>query len=189
MGPIEVLWGTLVLVFIIVALIRGYNRELGVTVLVLLVLFVELQFANTIESVLRQRVLPQLVPQGPQGQPQEQWANFILMLAFQLPILIIVFWAYAGRTLVFPGTPPRGMEGVFFNAIIGLVNGYLVIGSIWYYMAKYKYPLLEQWGLLQASFTPFAQRAVDYLPPALFKDQPAFLGAFAAALLFIYVRR
>lgn len=190
MGPIEALWGTLILVFIIVALIRGYNRELGVTVLVLMVLFVELQFRDVLQGVLRQQLIPRLVPASPpEAAASAPLGRFIEMLAFQLPILVIVFWAYAGRTLVFPGNPPKGAEGVFFNALIGFVNGYLVVGSIWYYMHEANYPLLRDWGLVEEPFTPFARQVVNYLPPAFFENRPALLAAFAAALLFIYVRR
>ncbi len=184
MGPIEVLWGTIILVFVVVSLIRGYNRELGVTVLLLLVVFVELQFSDVIERVITEQVLPRLIE-----QPSSDLRNFLLMAVFHGLLLLVLFWSYAGRTLTFPGTPPSGAEGFFFNVLVGLVNGYLVAGTLWYYMDKYEYPYLVKWGLLQLPLTPRGQALVRYLPPAIFQDRPEGLAIFAAILFFLMVRK
>ncbi len=213
MGPIEVLWGTVLFIFVVIAVVRGYNRELGVTVILLLVLFVELQFGGLIEQRVRQQVIARVLPEAAMATPppppapaaveggeqitqpeeiplEQELANFIIMMLFQLPILIIVFWSYAGRTLTFPGTPPRGVEGFFFNLLVGFVNGYLVTGTLWYYLHKYKYPLLARWGLFYPeNMTERALKLVKYLPPALFEGRPEMLGMVAAVLIFVYVRR
>jgi len=217
MGPIEVLWGTVLLIFVIISVIRGYNRELGVTVILLLILFVELQFGNVIEARIRQQVLARVFPEAAvvrtlereqsvaigeecealqergnknQELTSEVWANFIVMLMFQLPIMVIVFWSYAGRTLSFPGTPPRGLEGFFFNVLVGFVNGYLVAGTLWYYLHKYRYPVISQLNLFYPEcMTPRAKDLVRYLPPALFDARPELLAMVAAVLIFVYVRR
>jgi len=182
-GPIETLWGTLVLVFVIIALVRGYHRELGVTVLMLIVLFLELQFGDVVEVVLVNRVFPQL-------HVSEETQNLLLVLIYQGLLIMVVFATYAGRTFAFPGTPPGGLEGFFFNVIVGLVNGYLFTGTLWYYLNKYHYPYLTKYGLFKPDLmTDRARAMLHWLPPELFKGRPELLAAFAGILIILSVRR
>ncbi len=191
MGPIETLWGVLVLVFILIALVRGYHKELGVTVLLLIVLFLELQFGDAIEMRLKQQILPRLITAlGGDPKTSVELENFLLLLVFQGLLLAVLFATYAGRTFSFPGTPPRGVEGTFFNIIVGLVNGYLFTGTLWYYLHKYQYPYLKEWGLFDPTLlSDRALRMLRYVPPALFHDHPEFLAAFAGILVILSVRK
>jgi len=190
-GPIETLWGVIVLVFVIIALVRGYNKELGVTVLLLIVLFLELQFGDMVEARLKSDILPTLI-RAFGGDPDRavEVQNFLLLLIFQGLLIVVIFATYAGRTFSFPGSPPRGIEGTFFNVLVGLVNGYLFTGTLWYYLHKYDYPFLKRWGLFDPTLlTDRAKRMLEYVPPALFHDHPEFLAAFAGILVILSVRK
>ncbi len=188
MGPIEVLWGIIILVFIMVTLVRGYQRELGITILLLLVLFVELYFGDRIESILVNKVFKQVFALF-NVKNTETLQNFLLVVTYQSLLLVVLFLGYEGRTLSFPGAPRPGMEGVLISIFIGAVNGWLVTGTIWYYLDKYNYPYLVEWGILKPEWTKTAQVLMKYLPPRLFEGRPEVLAVFAALLIFISVRR
>lgn len=188
MGPIEVFWGTVVLFFIMITLVRGYTRELGITILLLLVLFVEVYFGPLLEIVLTERIFKQMF-QLLNIKQTEELQRFLLVLTFQGLILLVLFLGYEGRTLSFPGGPAKGVEGFLLDVFIGMVNGWLVAGSLWYYMHKYGYPYLTKWNLLKLPLTETATQIVQYLPPKLFEPRPEALAAFAAILIFISIRR
>ena len=188
MGPIEILWATVVLFFIMVALVRGYNRELGITILLLLVLFVEIYFGTRIEKVLTERVLKRAF-ELLNVQNTDELQRLILVLTFQGLMVLVLFFGYEGRTLAFPGSPAKGMEGFLLNVFIGTVNGWLFAGTCWYYLNKYNYPYLVKWGLLKTDWTKTAQALMNYLPPKLFEPRPEALAAFAAVLIFLSIRR
>ncbi len=191
MGPIETLWGVVVLIFVVIALVRGYHKELGVTVLLLIVLFLELQFGDAVEARLKAQILPRVISAlGGDPKTSVELENLLLLLIYQGLLIAVVFATYAGRTFSFPGAPPRGAEGTFFNIIVGLVNGYLFTGTLWYYLHKYDYPYLKQWGLFDPTLlTERALHMLRYVPPALFHDHPEFLAAFAGILVILSVRK
>ncbi len=72
-----------------------------------------------------------------------------LKFAFQTGIfLVIVFFAYQTRTLI--GSDARAAQGgdgrdamqsKVLGAIVGAANGYLVSGSVWYFLHINNYPL------------------------------------------------
>ncbi len=188
MGPIEMLWGTLILVFILVTLIRGYTRELGITVLLLLVLFVELYFGTRIEALLRQKVFGQVF-RLLNVNPSKEFENFLLVMVYVGLLILVLYIGYEGRSLTFPGTPKKGLEGALISTFIGAVNGWLFTGTLWYYLDKYHYPYLVKWGLLTTTWTDRAKVLMKYLPPKLFEPKPEVLAVFAAVLIFISVRR
>lgn len=188
MGPIEVLWATVVLFFIMVTLVRGYNRELGITILLLLVLFVEIYFGKRMETLLTERVFKRAFALL-NIQNNEELQRLLLVLVFQGLMILVLFLGYEGRTLSFPGAPAKGMEGFLLNTFIGAVNGWLFAGSMWYYLDKYDYPYLVKWGLLKTEWTKTAEALMKLMPPKLFEPKPEFLAAFAALLIFLSIRR
>ena len=74
-------------------------------------------------------------------------------------MLIVAFISYQGEVLTYPG---KG-DNWFFSLGIGLLNGWLLAGSVWY--------LLRQGGLAgrsrQSAFFAVLQTMVKLLPPAV----------------------
>jgi len=180
MGPIEVLFGSLLVVFLWVGVIRTYPKELGVTTLVLAALYIMYRFGNqalkALEDVIRRFGL-QIA-----GTPNEKFIEFTLYLFF---LLFIVFISYEGITLEFPGTPPKGTTGVLLNLASGFLNGYLVLGTIWYYLDRFNYPV-QQFKLFTPPLSPFAQKLIPLLPQNLL-PQPDMV--FLGFLLFLLILR
>ncbi len=163
MGPVEVVFFVLIAVFIAIALVRGYNKELGVTTMLLIALFV-LEFLSERYQALVDEALGIVTGQDTVLRP---WL-------FVLFILVITYITYQGATLAFPGSS----NSRFFDIGVGIVNGYLFAGSIWYYLQAAGWPGLE----VVPTYTPVYQALVRLLPPAVF-SWPYFIGLAVILLI------
>lgn len=156
MGPIELIFLIIVVFFGIFGVIRGYGRELGVTTMLLLTLFV-LEFIS--ESSAGQKTFDRIVGVFAGDNPATiTTARFLIYCAV---LIVVTYISYEGETLSFPGK--RG--NLIFDLGIGLLNGYLFAGSLWYYLASANWPLIPE----TAPFSPFYNAAVQFLPPAIFE--------------------
>lgn len=179
MGPIEIVWGSLIIVFGLIGLVRGFIREIGVTTIMAFLLFVLTFFQKQVDLGLD--ILAALVRLSP---PDGAQANLLRFGVYVGLIGLVAFISYEGETLTFQGKPIPGPLGIFLNLIIGLWNGYLIIGSLWHYMHVLDYPI-SLWGLFQQPLSPVATVLVTLLPPALIP--PLGFLAIAGFLLFMRV--
>ena len=153
MSPIEVSWYILVVVFGIVGIVRTYPRELGVTTMSVAALLLLLQFGAKALTWVRSI----LSDTTPWLMSEHFAAGFYIVV-----VLAIVYISYQGVTLVFKGNPPRGPMSPVLGLIVGLLNGYFVAGTVWWYLHAHGYPF----GLVDASqLSSSALRLVNYLPP------------------------
>ena len=169
MGPIEGLWFSLVAVFILLGVIRGFLKELGLTTVMIVWLFGMDQIIPRVEDIIKQ-------PDSPLARfgllPDTK--DTTLWLVFTLLTVAVVFIAYQGETLAFEGTPPKGLTGILLGALIGFINGYLVCGTLWWILNRYNYPVQSVGLFIPFSNTsllsPFGTQIVDnlkLLPPDL----------------------
>lgn len=168
MVPLEVTFGALALMFTLIGLARGPLRELGVTTVMMFVLF----FLRTFDGYLDQgveRVMAMSSVQLAQGNP-----DVVGCWVFVGCVFGAAFISYQGHTLEFAGEPPVGLQGVVFGLLTGAVNGYLIVGSLWYYLDKYAYPL-EFLGVSAESLSEGARAMLPYLPQP-FLGQPVLFG-------------
>ncbi len=169
MGPIEAVFLAMFIIFGVIGVVRGYARELGVTTMLLIALFVteiiDERFATQFYSLLGKLDVPAASQ------------NEIKTLIFIVFLILLTFITYQGETLTFPG---KGKSNVY-SLGAGLLNGYLFAGSLWYYLDKAGWPLFR----VQAPFTAFYDLAVKLLPPAIFRWE--YLIALAVFMLIIRV--
>jgi uncharacterized membrane protein required for colicin V production len=127
MIPVEYFWIVLVLVFGIVGMVRGLWKELGVTTVLLLSLFV-LKFGW-------EQIGSKIVGALPGQFTQET----TMALYYTVSILFVAFISYEGITLKFPIKEMKGISKAIFGLPGGLLNGYLIVGTIWdvIYQASY----------------------------------------------------
>jgi uncharacterized membrane protein required for colicin V production len=143
MGPIEFAFLALWAMFGIIGWIRGFAKELGIT-LIMVAAVLAAYYADT-----------QLAARPFFGG--KPW----LMVAITSGIIIFgALIAYEGQTITFPIKDPKGFWGNFFAIFVGLLNGYLIVGSIWYYMNKYGYP----GGIVMPPLTALATSILAWLP-------------------------
>lgn len=131
MIPVEYLWLTLISVFAIVGMVRGVWQELGVTTVLLLSLFV-LQFAWDQIGAKIAGSLP--------GQLPVTWVQAIY---YSVSLLIVAFIAYEGFTLRFPIKEMKGISKALLGLPSGILNGYLIFGTIWDVVNQAKYLAVE----------------------------------------------
>lgn len=121
------MWG-MALVFAGIGFARGLNRELIATAGIILGLFALFQFDDVLRGVLLANV------------PNDQ--RFIVQ---SLIFIVIVYFAYQTRMVARRG-PDRGegrdkLQASVLGGLIGFLNGYLIWGSLWYFLHINDYPL------------------------------------------------
>lgn len=170
MSPIEYFWIVIALLFGLVGVIRTYPRELGVTTMCMAALLLLMQYGAKIIAFLQNRF-------GDDFQ-------FLLSTRFEAGFhiglfLFIIFISYQGITLTFKGSPPKGIGTSIIGFFVGLLNGYFISGTVWYYLHKYHYPFGS---VDERQLTELARRMIQYLPPEIFK-----VGYLLALLLLLLI--
>ncbi len=156
MGPIEIVFVVLLILFAVYGVVRGYAKELGVTLLLLLALFVVVFVESTYKVQLNAKVLGPLFNLDPNDPALDVTRNLIYC-GF---LIAITYASYQGETLAYPG--PR--KSPLWGLGVGLLNGYLFAGSLWHYLNQAHWSFLN----VKEPFSPFYNFAVGYLPPAIF---------------------
>jgi uncharacterized membrane protein required for colicin V production len=181
MGPLEVIFTIIVIIFALIGLARGYKRELGSTLIILVAIFVLSFFEEEITRLFG-TVSAQLFASN---NPSEA-RNLVYLSFFQIIFAVIVFAGYAGRTLEFPGTPAPPPLGSLLDLAVGTLNGYLIAGTLWYYLDRFGYPT-QAFGWIQLPLTSTGQALVEFLPQRIF-ESPTYWMIPVAALLILRVR-
>jgi uncharacterized membrane protein required for colicin V production len=159
MIPVEYLWLTLIGVFGIVGMVRGLWKELGVTTILLLSLFA-LKLGWDMVGTKIVSVLPGNMPN-----------TTVEALYYIIPILFITYIAYEGITLKFPIREMKGIVKGLLGLPGGLLNGYLVVGTIWdltnkasYFGFQVPYGSTGDLIAISNSLTPLDKTLIQYLP-------------------------
>jgi hypothetical protein len=166
MGPVGFVFLAIAVIFGVIGIVRGYTRELGVTTM----LFVALLALELMAGPLEARFVHFLTTVF--GVSPEAIPGIVALIACVF-LSIVVFISYQGVSLAFPG---KG-ESWFLGLCVGLLNGYLFAGSLWYYLQAAGWPLLHDFITPQYSQLNLAIQKL--LPPAIFSWQIlAFLVIF-----------
>ena len=175
MISIHVMLWIFIILFAIIGAMRGWAKELLVTF-------------STILALFTMRVFESFVP------------FFKNMLETSTPEA--VFWIRSGiiAALVFFGyqTPKlqrlsesgrfvrHFLQDSLLGGFLGAVNGYLVFGTIWYYLTAAGYPFAFVTAPDPATASGLAAlNWINYLPPSWLMGTPAIY--FAVAICFIFV--
>ena len=181
MGPVEYVFLAIGVVFAFIGLARGYSRELGNTILIMYTVaalgLIEGRFKDNIQQVGTSIL----------GLSTEQATTF-LALSLSLALIVMVVASYTGITFNFGGKEVGGLAGSLISLGVGLLNGYLVAGSLWYYANLAGYPLVP----VTQNFTTAAQTILA-VPPTGLLPQTIFPSPFywlipATVLMFLRVR-
>lgn len=145
--------GTFIGILIICALtgmLHGYKRELGVTIVLALVVglvgLVESRFGMQVNDAIGQTMNAGVIAQAATRG-----------LIYAIVLLLVVFAAYQVNLFRFPGTNPSMLLGLSSGAL----NGYLLAGSLWYYLSRAGWPLVFAPG----PFTELYRAGWTILPP------------------------
>lgn len=182
MVPIETYMLTLWLIFAIVGIARRFPLELGSTIGFVAMLFF-FHLAGGVLQTIANKVNTAL-------QLSDE-LNLVYLVTFTMVIVAVVTMVYAGETFVYSGTwPPSPLSGRAIDMIIALFNGWLVVGTWWYYMDRFNYPQ-SVFGQFQAPLSSIALRLIALTPFAVIPEDHRtwVLGMALLGLLFLKVRR
>lgn len=166
MGPVELTFFIVLGIFAVIGIVRGVGRELGVTLMLLIglmvLLLLDTYLADEIQSVLEFFFGSNVALQ-----------KSALAIAYSLWMIFIAFISYEGRTLSFSSVPilsdlvrsAGGSGGGLAGGITGVLNGYLLAGTIWYYLACANWPLTR----IGEPFSSLYYAISAILPPVIFK--------------------
>lgn len=183
MGPIELAYAGIGAVILLIGISRGYAKELGSTTIIMVALFLltflQPQITQAISTVAER--LFAITDETMQGY----WTSTFLTFVF----IAIVFASYSGRTLQFRGKQIAPPGGTIISFLVGLLNAYLIAGTLWYYQDEFGYPVQRFFQIAPSELTDFAQAVIDgnFLPPVLFPTA-VFWMLPVAVLLVLRVR-
>lgn len=174
MGPVEAVFLVIQIIFAMIGVARGYARDLGNSVILMTVIFILAYFQTRIISLV------ETVGSSLFGlQPNSDQMNMLLLLTFWLVFIGVVFASYAGKTFDFPGTQVPPPFGTLVSLLVGLLNGYLIAGTLWYYLNLFSYP----GGQITQPLTPAAQFMIAYLPQTVVSNPVVWMLPVAVLLL------
>jgi uncharacterized membrane protein required for colicin V production len=118
----------MVLIFAIIGSMRGWAREMLVAFSMILAIFI----VSVVEDLVPDLVLD-LTTSGDQAY---FWVRTILLV-------VLVFFGYQTPNISKLGSAKfarERLQDTLLGFMLGAINGYLVIGTLWYYMHTVGYP-------------------------------------------------
>lgn len=160
------------LFFGVIGFLRGWNKELIAMAGIILGLFALFQF----DGLLRGTIL--------RGVGLDQ--VFLIQSGI---FIVIVFFAYQTRALGGSDRRERtSLQESVLGGLVGLVNGYLIWGSLWYFMDINRYPLAPS-VIAPGPGSP-SEQALQWLPLVVLGggvNGSGDLLAVAVIVLFLFV--
>lgn len=165
MIPVEYFWGILFLAFGAIGMVRGLLKELGATTILLLSLFALYigwdQLGTRVVEVV-------------QGRAASATTPGIMAAYYSIAILIVGYVSYQGVVLEFPLRDMRGPLKAAFGFLGGLLNGYLIVGTVWDVLARANY-LLPKLSVLTGSPSRFHDSVTRFLPVTAMSELSPFI--------------
>ncbi len=121
----------------IVGMVRGFLKELGVTLVLVATLFGIDRLIPFLEGFVNGGGL-QFMGLGP--VQDNHTTQVVLAILFTGVLIVATYISYQGETLAYEGQPPKGLIGFALSFLVGAVNGYLNFGTIWWIWNHYNYP-------------------------------------------------
>jgi uncharacterized membrane protein required for colicin V production len=135
-----VFWG-LVFLFGMIGALRGWAKEILVTSSVFLAMFIQQVFGQYVLGPANP-YLPMLLEVPGQAAPPGTYSPTQFYVCAVL-LLLLTFFGYASPTLVgkVGSKAARELQDALLGFFLGIVNGYLVVGTLWFYAHKSNYVL------------------------------------------------
>ena len=171
MSIVYVFW-MYVFLFAVIGAMRGWAKELLVSFSVILAL-------TTIHVL--ETYIP-IVSALPEGSSSLFWIRIMILLT-------LVYFGYQTvisiARLASRATRER-LQDTMFGFIMGAINGYLIAGTILYYMHQANYPFPEIISPPAGDVLIRVQTLINWMPPQLL-DEPVIYFAVLLAFIFVIV--
>jgi hypothetical protein len=162
-----------VVLFAIIGGMRGWAKEMLVSFSVILALTFTTLLANYVPFI--RDVLAK------DSKPLYFWLRTIILV-------LLVFFGYQGPNIPrFAAKMTREkLQDIILGVVIGALNGYLIAGTIWFYMADAGYPFTNTILPPSANIANVADAMLHYMPPKLL-GIPGIYFAVVIAFMFVIV--
>jgi uncharacterized membrane protein required for colicin V production len=167
----------LVILFGIIGAMRGWAKEILVTFSVVLALFLIALLENYVPFF---KIIVE--------NPEPSSLTYVFWLRTSV-VLVLSFFGFQTPSLQrFVATEKfnrERLQDALLGFVLGCVNGFLIVGAVWYYMHTAAYPF-PHWISAPADEATRAevQRVVAYLPPQWLGIPGIY---FAVAIAFVFV--
>jgi lysylphosphatidylglycerol synthetase-like protein (DUF2156 family) len=171
MMSLAVVFWMYVILFAIIGGMRGWAKEILVSFSVILALaFISLleRYVPFIRDVL-----------VPQKSPVLFWLRTIILV-------LLVFFGYQTVNIsrISAKMTREKLEHMILGIVIGAINGYLIAGTIWYYMYDAGYPFPGVVSSPAGEIAKVADAMLHYMPPKLLGIPGIY---FAVVVCFIFM--
>ncbi len=171
MISLTALFGLLVILFGIIGAMRGWAKELLVTSAIVLGLF--------LNSILASYIQPYqtLMATAPPGTVLAMQGGVLLLLAF-----------FGYQTPKIQALQPKlvreRFEEILLGGFMGLLNGFLLVGSIWFYLHQTGYGTTDLVIAPEGELAEQIEGLMAYMPPSLLPIPHVF---FAVGVVFVFI--
>ncbi len=162
-----------VILFAIIGGMRGWAKEILVSFSVILALTFTTLLSNYVPFI--RDVLQK------DSQALYFWLRTIILI-------LLVFFGYQTPNIqaISAKMTREKLEHVILGIVIGAINGYLIAGTIWYYMADAGYPFTKLITPPTGDIAKLAETMLHYMPPKLL-GIPGIYFAVVVAFIFVIV--
>ena len=170
MMSLAIVFWMYVILFAIIGGMRGWAKEIMVSFSVILALaFI----------ALLQRYVPFIKNDLPQDGPILFWLRTIILI-------MLVFFGYQtpNITRISAKLTREKLEHIILGIVIGAFNGYLIAGTVWFYLWKANYPFTKIISAPEGTLAQIANNMLTYMPPRLLGEPGIY---FAVVIAFIFV--
>ncbi len=171
MISLTVLFGLLVILFGVIGAMRGWAKELLVTSAIVLGLFLNNILATYIQPYQTFLATAQI------GTVFAVQAGVILLLAF-----------FGYQTPKIQALQPKlvreRFEEIMLGGFMGLLNGFLMVGSIWFYLHQTGYATTDLVIAPEGELAEQIDALMAYMPPSLLPIPHVF---FAVGVVFVFI--
>jgi hypothetical protein len=196
MIPVEFLWLTLIAVWGFIGSARGLAKELGTSVVLMLSLFSlymawELlisKFVGGVSSLGSPAMASLVILGGTTGGSEWSAGTAAVIEAFYYTVAVIAvaYIAYEGIVLAFPISQGKGLGKGFFGYFGGLLNGYLIIGTIWDVVARADY-FQYKLAVVSCCLSDLHNAVVQWLPITLMDRTSPFILLVPGMILLLLI--
>jgi len=167
-----VIFGVLIILFAVIGAMRGWAKELLVTSAVMLALFL----INILEN---------FIPSFHTALTEEPDTRLITRVVI---IILLAFFGYETPRIraLQPKVAREHLQDILLGSILGGLNGYLLIGSLWFFLHQAQYPTdlivtsMASWDELVKEYG----EVVKWLPPSLLPIPHIY---FAVGVVFVVI--
>ena len=172
MVSLTVVFGVFVVLFAVIGAMRGWAKELLVTSSIILALF--------IVQILDRHIQPYYTALSVQP-PATQ---FLIRGTF---LVLLAFFGYQTTSIraLQPKLVRERLQDVLLGIVLGALNGYLLVGSLWFYLHQLNYPTdLVQMPTEGTELFQQIQGIFNYLPPNVLPIPQVY---FAVGIVFVFI--